>query len=221
MNARPLTHTQPMMQYFHHTCAFQQFPVCGNGFHKFLSPQGLGISQTILNKSTLSQRTDETEDVTEPEFKVFYRLPFIVGLRILSRVKIAQTCLTLAILPPLYHYHAVGMVSTWQLQFSTGAATFALVMLYAMSFFMRRIIGAMYMHRDGNLIKVSHLTFWGNRCDFTLPIVDVVPLIEGSNKAGEVMKKLERYSTKDVLYFTLRFGRIRNLEAFEDVFGRI
>lgn len=174
-------------------------------------------------KSTVrgNESRDKVADGQEkPEYKPFYRLPSIVGLRILSRVKIAQTCFTLAILPPLYYYHEAGMVTTWQLQLSIGTATFALFMLYTMSFFLRRVVGAMYLHRDGDVLKVSHLTFWGSRRDTVLPVMDVIPLSEGSNKAEDVLMKLERYTTKDILYFTLRFGRVIDVEAFENVFGR-
>ncbi|XP_071498862.1 transmembrane protein 186-like [Diadema antillarum] len=156
---------------------------------------------------------------TLPEFIPFYRLPSIVGLRVLSRVKIAQTCLTLAILPPLGYYHSLGVVATWQLQFCIGTATFALFMLYAMSFYLRRVIGAMYMHKKGHVIKVSHLSFWGTRQDLLVPVNDIVPLGEGGNKEGEIVKKLERYSTKQTLYYTLRYGRVINPEAFEEAFG--
>ena len=177
--------------------------------------------QSFSSVSRLLKQTGGNEEVQEPpEFKAFYRLPSIVGLRILSRVKIAQTCLTIAILPPLSYYHSLGVFTTSQLQFAIGVATFALFMLYAMSFYLRRVIGAMYLHRDGDLVKISHLTFWGKRQDMLVPVEDIVPLGEGSNRTGEVLMKFERYSTRDVFYFTPRFGYFVDPNAFLKVFGK-
>eukprot|EP00057_Strongylocentrotus_purpuratus_P034754 XP_796429.1 PREDICTED: transmembrane protein 186-like [Strongylocentrotus purpuratus] len=206
----------------HKVVPVECLPITKFGRNALQSKNILCLAQQRFQSTVRGNESrDKVADGQEKsEYKPFYRLPYIVGLRILSRVKIAQTCFTLAILPPLYYYHEAGMVSTWQLQLSIGTATFALFMLYTMSFFLRRVVGAMYLHRDGDVLKVSHLTFWGSRRDTVLPVMDVIPLSEGSNKAEDVLMKLERYTTKDILYFTLRFGRVIDVEVFENVFGR-
>nr|XP_054754549.1 transmembrane protein 186-like [Lytechinus pictus] len=198
------------------TTNFGRSPLHSRSIVCLVQQRLLSISREVTSK--VGDMVSGEED--DPEFKAFYRLPSIVQLKILSRIKIVQTGLTLALIPPIYYYHDAGMLMTWQLQFSVGIATFALFMLYAMSFFLRRMIGAMYLHREGDIIKVSHLTFWGGRRDTVFPVMDVIPLSEGSNRADDVLLKLERYSTKDILYFTLPIGRVINAEAFESVFGQ-
>ncbi|XP_071845820.1 transmembrane protein 186-like [Apostichopus japonicus] len=156
----------------------------------------------------------------EKEFSPFYHFPYIVPMRIFSRLKLGQTVLTVSLVPALYLAEYCEVIQHVDKSLTVMLATLALSMLYALGEFFRRLIGMMYLSRDETRVKVSHLTFWGQRKDLTFPVSDVIPLRDcGEDK--DTINKLRRYSTNRYLLFSARFGRILNREKFEIVFGSI
>ncbi|XP_077989365.1 transmembrane protein 186-like [Glandiceps talaboti] len=157
---------------------------------------------------------------TPAEYTVIYKLPFIRALRSFSRVKLAQTAFTILLLPPLAFMKMEGIISSDTLKYSVYLAVLAMVLLYSMSYFLRRIIGVMAVNNKMDVLRVSHLTFWGRRHNFEVPISDVKPLTEVGDKQIETLRKFQLYSSNQTLYYTLRFGLVTNREKFEAVFGR-
>jgi len=137
-------------------------------------------------------------------------------VRVICRLKIYQTALTLAAIPVTYVTHdasaalAVGCL---------GA--FAATMLYVMGEFFRRFVGFLYLRRDSQVLKVAHLTFWGGRRDQLMPVSDVMPFSELPDLASDVYFKLRRYSSPETFNVSLRFGGVTNREKLEAVFGPI
>lgn len=152
---------------------------------------------------------------------MIYRLPHIKLLRAVSRLKLFQTSVTVIILPPVYFFYLQGVVSFFLVGYSTGIALFAGLMLYAVSHFFRRVVGMMYLDPTQTTLKVSHLTFWGKRHDFLLPVSDVMTIADTGDSAHEAILKLKRYSSPETFYFSTYYGHIVDKQGFEKVFGSL
>lgn len=94
-------------------------------------------------------------------------------------------------------------------------------MLYAMSYYFRRLIGMMYLNQDGTVLKVAHLTFWGRRKDVCCPVESVMMLDDVGEDRNELLICLKQYDGNQFFYFTLRFGQVVDKEGFVRVFGRL
>lgn len=159
-------------------------------------------------------------DVKTEEFKLVYRFPGIKYCRVLSRLKLLQTATTMVMLPPICYLYLQDQVSQNILIYTTGIAVFAGAMLYAMSYFFRRIIGFIYLNETGRTIRVAHLTFWGKRNDIYCPIETVMTLDEVGDSKEELLLQFKRYNSTDILYFTTRFGQIVDRQKFTQIFGK-
>lgn len=102
-----------------------------------------------------------------------------------------------------------------------GLGAIAVIMLYIMGEFFRRFVGILYLSKDQQTLKVAHLTFWGNRRDKIMPVSDVLPFSELTDRPSDVYFKLRRYSCQDTFNVCLRYGGVINREKVEAVFGAI
>jgi len=170
-------------------------------------------------RSSQCADTTATTDHAAVQFTRFYRFPHIRWVRGLARLKIYQTAATVVMLPPMCYGYANGMVSLPSVQAAFAVATFAGVMLYGISGYTRNFIGMLSLNKTEDMVQISHLTFWGKRRDIYAPVEDVVPLADMSENPKDIYVKLCRYSTTDVLYFTLRAGGIEDMSKFVKVFG--
>ncbi|NXS10456.1 TM186 protein, partial [Neodrepanis coruscans] len=153
------------------------------------------------------------------EFKLVYRFPGIKYCRVLSRLKLLQTATTIGMLPPICYLYLQGQVSQNIFLYTTGIAVFAGGMLYAMSYFFRRIIGFIYLSESGQTVRVAHLTFWGRRNDIYCPVDTVVTLDEVGDSKQELLLQFKRYNSTDILYFTVKYGQIVDRQKFIHIFG--
>ncbi|XP_052629394.1 transmembrane protein 186 [Harpia harpyja] len=160
-------------------------------------------------------------DVKTEEFKLVYRFPGIKYCRVLSRLKLLQTATTVVMLPPICYLYLQDQVSQNILIYTTGIAFFAGAMLYAMSYFFRRIIGLIYLNETGRTVRVAHLTFWGKRNDIYCPIEAVMTLDEVGDSKEELLLQFKRYNSTDILYFTIKFGQIVDRQKFTQIFGKL
>ncbi|KAL8174842.1 UNVERIFIED_CONTAM: hypothetical protein K2H54_003435 [Gekko kuhli] len=187
--------------------------------------QSPAIQQVLprwLGVSVPSQRTQEDSPTESPkDFRLIYRFPGIRYCRALSRLKLLQTAFTVLILPPIWFLHWQGQVTQAQCFYSTGIACFAGFMLYAMSYFFRRIVGLMYLNRDGTVLRVAHLTFWGRRRNVDCPVATVMALDDVGDDRNELLLRLERYDGGQFFYYTLRYGQVVDEEGFLRVFGKV
>lgn len=165
------------------------------------------------------QTVSYCSDVSSQKYNLIYALPTITILRALSRLKIIQTGITAVMLPPVYYFFLQGELSLSIVYYSTAVAGFAAVMLYSISHFARRVVGRMYLDSSETTLKVSHLTFWGRRNDLYMPVNDVMTFGDVGDSPKETIFYLKRYSTKDIMYFSTRLGRVVDKRGFEKVFG--
>ncbi|XP_067329601.1 LOW QUALITY PROTEIN: transmembrane protein 186 [Anolis sagrei] len=175
--------------------------------------QCLSVSSHTQKETSISKHSDQ--------FRLIYRFPGIHFCRILSRLKLLQTSLTVLLLPPIWVLYWQNQVPQSQCLYCTGIACFAAAMLYGMSFYLRRIVGMMYLNGDDTLLKVSHLTFWGKRKDICCPVETVMTLGDVGENRNDLLLKFQQYNQDLFLYFSLRFGNIVDPKGFAKVFGEL
>lgn len=174
-------------------------------------PRRLGVSSQTQHNQEQQPSSDH--------FQLIYRFPGIRHCRVVSRLKLLQTALTVVVLPPMWFLCWQDQVTQTLCLYSTGIACFAAIMLYGMSFYLRRIIGMMYLNKDRTLLKVAHLTFWGQRKDIYCPVESVMTLSDVGDNKNELLCLFRRHGQDEFFYFTLRFGDVVDQEGFVKVFG--
>lgn len=93
-------------------------------------------------------------------------------------------------------------------------------MLYVFGNIFRRVVGFAYINDERDMVKVSHLTFWGQRQDEIIDLMDLFPLADTTERLDNAYTTLERISNvKDYYYLSLRFGQIPDKKLFEETFG--
>ncbi|XP_055506970.1 transmembrane protein 186 [Leucoraja erinacea] len=154
-------------------------------------------------------------------FTAVYRFQGIRFFSAISKFKLVQTGITVALLPPVYYFYLQDLVQCSLVSYITGLSGFAIVMLYSMSYYLRRFIGMLYLNDSGTTLMVSHLTFWGSRNDFYVPVKDVVPLGDTGDATSESILQFRRYNSTEVFYFTIKFGQVIDKQKFLQIFGCI
>ncbi|KAM6166319.1 LOW QUALITY PROTEIN: transmembrane protein 186 [Erethizon dorsatum] len=169
-----------------------------------------------------SPTSEEKPPGTETEkFQMVYRFNAIRVFGFFSRLKVAQTAMTVVALPPGFYWYSQGLMTLDSLCLAGGIAGFALAMLCWMSYFFRRLVGILYVNESGTMLRVAHLTFWGWRQDTYCPVADVMPLTETKDRPQDVLMCIQQYSGKQTFYLTLRYGHIVDRERFTQVFGAL
>ncbi|NXJ94168.1 TM186 protein, partial [Corythaixoides concolor] len=188
-----------------------------NGVNNYLGRQRVpSVCLCHSAPAALRQKDEKTE-----KFKLVYRFPGIKYCRMLSRLKLLQTATTMVMLPPICYLYLQDQVSQNILLYTTGIALFAGAMLYGMSYYLRRIIGLIYLNDTDCTVRVAHLTFWGRRNDIYCPLETVMTLDEVGDSKGELLLQFKRYNSTDVLYFTLKYGQIVDRQKFTQIFGEL
>ena len=157
----------------------------------------------------------------DPEFRNIYTFRYIVHTRVLSRLKIYQTLLTVGAIPPGIFLHNGGALSTPGLAAFFGIASVATIMLYLMSTFFRHIVGIISVNQNEDVVRISHLSFWGRRCDVQFDLSDIVPLSDMSVRPNDVYQVIQFYEKPARFYWFLRHGKNTDTEAIQRLFGKI
>lgn len=168
---------------------------------------------------------NDVSDSREPhkvlEWTPIYHFPLIQMARFLNRLKLYQTGFTVLSFPVSVGLYQNGFCDFTFLTVTTGSAALTCFSLYIITSFFKRLIGVIFLAEDKRNVKIAHLTFWGNRNDIVVSIEDIVPLTDGDCKANDAFVKLQRYSCEEVLYLTLRFGKILDKDNFQKIFGSL
>jgi len=190
------------------------------------------IAASVSSFFTAAVKHRSVSDNTQPDpselnaansqqFTVFYRFPYITTARFISRLKLYQTGFVVLAVPPAVYYYNIGAIDLGPCVGVAAASTLALVMLYFFANFFQRVVGLVALSGDQSLVRLSHLTFFGGRNDVIVPVDDIVPLSDVSERRNDIFVKVRRYSTSDTLYMSLLYGHIENAETFQKVFGSI
>lgn len=115
-----------------------------------------------------------------------------------------------------------GNIELELLQFASSTCIFACAMLYIMGSFFSKTIGLISLRDDEKMVRMSHLDFWGKRKDVFVDIQNIIPLSElPENPLAAPYIKLRRYDKKGFLIFPLRFGKVKDMDKFELIFGKL
>lgn len=165
------------------------------------------------------QYCHRSEDVQKLDYKIFYRFPHIRLARFLSRLKIYQTGATVIAIPPAVYCYSIGLVGIESCVAAACLSTLAMALLYIAGNFFRRLIGLVALSSDERVVRISRLTFWGNRKDIYVSPDDVVPLTEFEDNLSDAYVRVRLYSQADVLYMFLRYGTVEDRVMFAKIFG--
>uniref|UniRef100_A0A8C6UK88 Transmembrane protein 186 n=1 Tax=Neogobius melanostomus TaxID=47308 RepID=A0A8C6UK88_9GOBI len=205
-------------------CITVPCPVAGwisCGIHSLSLHQTPAQQNFMVPSTTKLTTTVKCSNLSSQSYTMIYRLPHIKLLRVVSRLKLLQTAITVVILPPVYYYYLQGDVPVFLVGYTTGIALFAGAMLYTASHFFRRVVGMMYLDPTWTTLKVSHLTFWGKRSDLFFPVSDVMTIADTGDNPNEGILKLKTYSSPHTFYFSTHYGHVADQDGFEKVFGKI
>ena len=179
------------------------------------------LSTSHLNSSKLKNSGVESSgnSLQHEIFTPFFKYPYIRGVRLMVRMKLYQTALTVIFIPPIAYQYSLGAVTPDVMMAVVGVSGFAGVMLYTMSTLFRRFVGILSLNETSSFIRISHLTFWGNREDIVYPVEQVVPLSELPDNPRDAFVRLKLYDTDEVYYYIIRHGGVLDYKKFELVFG--
>ncbi|KAL1234345.1 Transmembrane protein [Trichinella spiralis] len=125
-----------------------------------------------------------------------YRFKWMPIIASISRIKIAQTVLSVIFVPVAYLAYQDKQISLNQL--------YVLVFIY----------------ESRNVIRIGHLTFWGARRNVEIPLEDLTPLSEVNFCPGDIYAAIRRYSdSKFHLYLPLKGYEVVNKQKLINVFG--
>ncbi|OTF69022.1 hypothetical protein BLA29_008108 [Euroglyphus maynei] len=158
------------------------------------------------------------------EWIPIYRFPYIVHCRIFARAKLHMTVMMTTIMPVSYFLYSDSYNSS-DLAIIGGISLFSLALIYGFGQIFRRLIGSIYVLPDKNLVRISHLTFFGNRCEKIIPRDDLLLLSDSNANLNELLLLVSQLNNhnewKDSLYICLKFGGILDVEKFTNIFGNI
>lgn len=182
---------------------------------QFLKSLFKWAKENLRWKKIIQDKKNVTDD-----FKIIYKFPYIALTRGFCRLKIYQTGLTCLAVPFVGYCTHVGTLTSQALISTLTISGLAFLMLCVMGEIFRKIVGHIYINSERDLVKISHLTFWGGRRDIVIPTEDLVPLTDTTENPRDIYIRLFRYSKpKHSLYMCLRFGGIIDIERFSYVFG--
>ena len=128
----------------------------------------------------------------QKQFRVFYRLPQIILIRLFSRLKIFQTGITVALVPWTYYLKHQGLVEPSTFVYTISLSAFATFMLFTISQVSQRFIGLGAYDWSTDTVRLSHMTFWGHRKDLFVPLQDLIPPSDVGENTSDVFFKVKR-----------------------------
>lgn len=191
-----------------------------------LNIQRMAFSSTIRSWNSVPVGLIGTRKCTSNErktsdYQLVYKFPYIVHMRVAARLKIYQTGITL-IAAPWAHVAAQQGHLPQELAYSCMVASvLALGTLYYVSFITRRLVGLVGVDKNKKSVKLAHMTFWGGRNDIVVPLGTIVPFTECDTSPRDLYMNLNTYDNNVHLFLSLRFGGVQDLDAFEEIFGKL
>ena len=108
-------------------------------------------------------------------------------------------------------------------EFSTfcGISGFSIFVLYGFGQIFRHVVGSVYISEDEKFVRISHLTFFGNRTEKIAPLDNILHLTETNDNVQNTFLRLcdTTPSPPSNYFLTLKFGGILNDDYFSKVFG--
>lgn len=183
-----------------------------------LNEKCLHFSKTSKFAPEVTKKRNE-KFIPEDRWCRFYRFPYINQARLLNRFKLYQTTITVISAPISIGLYMNNVVSVNNCFYMIGLASLACGMLYVMGNIFSKLIGIMDINIEGDTIRVSHLTFFGAKKQFILPVDTVIPFSEYEFNPHDILLKFKRYDRQEELFFIIKYGGVTDKDAFVKVFG--
>ena len=146
-------------------------------------------------------------------FLMIYRFPYVVPAKVICRLKLYQTGIVSI-------STAVSIFCGYDVFVPLVVGSVSLVMLGVMGEFFRKLIGAVYLNSHTNQVKISHLDFFGNRKDIFETIDNIVPISSTNETPSDPYVKIFFTDEKRrPLLMSLKYGKVLDDQAFQEVFG--
>jgi len=134
---------------------------------------------------------------------VFSQIRFI---RFMSRLKVLQTGLTITLIPLLgYQTYVTETIPFADLVYGIEVAVFAAVMLLVLTRISQRMVMLLYVDNITKKIRISHLTFWGNRTETIVDLDSFEPIGISNQKWNDAYLKLKNQNSQ-IFYLCPRFA---------------
>ncbi|KAI2810976.1 hypothetical protein BLOT_002146 [Blomia tropicalis] len=179
------------------------------------------ISLTKINQIK-SFNSKNKQVIDQSKWNTIYRFPLIVPARLFSRCKLYLTSISVISLPVIFKFYLDGLVATSDFFTVIGCNFFSLILLYGFGHLFRRLIGSIYLSKDGKSVRISHLTFFGNRQETIVDLNEITPLTDSNININDLFLKVTSDELKSIerpLYMSLRFGGIIDRQGFAKIFG--
>ena len=150
--------------------------------------------------------------------QVLYRFKWTKHLRFISRVKIFHVAVVTSLIWPMSYWYFNGVIALAHLTYAITGATGTTAGLVVLSYFIRRVVGELSFDESTQQVTISSLTFWGNRCNRTFPVANLVPLSDSGINLKNTFHRLEVNGITDVYLINLRHCKILH-EKFFSVIG--
>lgn len=114
----------------------------------------------------------------------------------------------LALIPPVVHWYSVDKLTTAALVGGGVALTGTSAVLGVLSYYFSKVAGEMRYSAKNNTLRVSTLTFWGNRSEAEFSVDRVVTFVESQTHMGGAIQRLEVRGHGTVYLWSLKYGRV-------------
>lgn len=118
----------------------------------------------------------------------------------------------LALLPSVTYWYSIGDLSAYAFGCGCTACLGTTGILVFLSNYFSQLAGQLAYNPTKNTLKISTLTFWGKRRELEFPVERVVGFVESQTRMGGAIQRLEIQGHGEVFLWSLRYGRVLNLE---------
>ena len=167
------------------------------------------------NWAVLPKNIKFSTSPSSSEPTVFYRWPTMRHFRFISRFKVYQVSTMLLLLPPMGWWYSTGVISGQTVIYALVSAVGTTGVLGVLSYYFTRVVGELAL--VGGKVRVSTLTFMGNRRELEYPLSSILPFAD--TNVGGAVQRLEVTGEKTQFLYSLRYGRVVNDRVMSRVLG--
>ena len=181
-----------------------------------------------VDLSTKTPKTVKNNSANDSDvYREIFRFAHIPILLIVCRGKIYITTSLFACSPIILYSWWYDILGQQDLNTFSSLMGFSVGTLFLFGEFFRRCVCLVYISKDDTTVKLSHMSFWGKRKNIEVPLDDIVPLSETSERVGNIFWKISFYPNSDAskivdrsnLIISTKFGNVKDNEAMIKIFG--
>lgn len=172
------------------------------------------IQQITKNNPKKVKQLEQKYDILN-DYRCIYRFKAIKHIRVISRLKIYQTFMTVSLGLVSYPLYINETLTLDTLIYFNIASGIGLVTLYGISRLLINVICAMYVNKDETKILISHLNFWARRSNIEVPVKDLKPFVYSMEDLNSLILRLSLKNMDGKMYFSLRLAEFYDRKIFK------